>query len=146
MKREDKTEQALERIKQRLDGIEKMLTMLLMSDVISEYADGVCLDITDEVKAILAAHGFEVVRTEPYGDKAAVYVKASEQRERVTLAGVMAVMRKVQERYRNLILVFIMNRVNGNQRKRLLEENISFVVDGEITYISGQRFRSGEKQ
>ena len=53
MKREDKTEQALERIKQRLDGIEKMLTMLLMSDVISEYADGVCLDITDEVKAIL---------------------------------------------------------------------------------------------
>ena len=128
-------------VDERLDAIEKLINLSLLSSVMDQM-DKVCQqDGTqksdqriDEVKEILHQHAFELDKKEIHGDKVAVYIKSLYQ---VSISKVRLISVAVQNMDRDLIPVFLFERLNGNQRKRMLEERISFCVPNKELYITG---------
>ena len=128
-------------VDERLDAIEKLINISLLSSVMDQM-DKVCQQDgmqksdqqIDELKEILHQHAFKLDKNEIHGDKVAVYIKSLDQ---VSISKVRRMSVAVQRMDRDLIPVFLFERLNGNQRKRMLEERISFCVPNKELYITG---------
>lgn len=65
-------------------------------------------------------------------EKTAVYIKPL---QKIGLKEIRIVKGELDEKFHNLVLVFVLDKVSGTQRKKLLEEKISFYIENKEMYI-----------
>ena len=128
-----------EHIDERLNEIEKLINLSLLTSVIGQI-DEICHCVDkdkqciEEIKEILAENNFKLEKEEKYGDATVVYIKSLEQ---MSMAKARIILGLLQDIGQELIPVFQFERIYGNQRKKMLEEHISFYVLNKELHIFG---------
>ncbi len=130
-----------EHMDERLDAIEKLLNLSLMTAIMDQM-DKVCQEdnpadtyVIDEIQYILDQYHLVLYKEERYGNKTLIYIKSLEQ---LTLSKVRLVSFVIKDSIQNMVPVFVFERFSGTQRKKLLEEHISFYVPEKELYIVEQ--------
>ncbi len=126
-------------IDERLDGIEKLINLSLLTSVMGQMDEAYQFEGKDnqhfeEIKDILDKNAFKWEKEEKHGDRTIVYIKSLEQ---MSIAKIRMVLILLQDIGQELIPVFQFERIYGNQRKKMLEEHISFYVPDKELHIFG---------
>ncbi len=133
MKQGEEKESFMKHIDQRFDQLDKLVTLSLLSDVIKEYDHIFNSELSAEVVESIEQNCFCVRKTEIFGGKIAIYIESS---QKIGLTEIREMKKFIEEKDENLIIVFVVEKINGNQRKKMLEERISFLVGEKELYIS----------
>lgn len=136
MEREE-YEKLMEYLDTRFENIERLQTLSLVNNVLEDY-EKVVREVDKESNRIALTElceqlGVALVSIETFGDKEACYIKKEKGISLTEIREISNIIKK-QGKY---IPVFIMDRVHGNTRKKLLGERISYVVEGKEKYIYG---------
>ena len=89
---------------------------------------------TEHLKDVLYEYYFEVGKEERHGDKTLIYLKCLRQINIPTVRWIYTLIRNIGQ---DLIPIFLFEKVNWNQRKKMLEDRISFCVLNKEIYIIG---------
>lgn len=123
----------IEYLDQRFDQLEKMVALSLTADLISDYMKNRELELKDDILEKIEKYGYSLIKVEPFGKKIAVYIVPSYN---VGLKEIRGFKKKIEECYKNITLVFVLNKINSVQRNKMLEEKISFSIEDTEIYIS----------
>lgn len=128
-----------EHIDERLDAIEKLINLSLLTAVMEQLGEvdqdgNKDSETLEEINSILCQYALELDKEEIYGDKTAIYIRSQEQ---MNLPKVRSVLALMQNNYQEFIPVFIFEKFNGKQRQKLLDERISFCVPNKELHIMG---------
>lgn len=126
-----------EHIDERFDMIEKMVNLSLLSSLIDQMEQNVKNAGEDDseivqLESILQEHGFEVDKRENYENTTVIYTRGLKQ---INVPRVHIAQNIVHDSGIVAIPVFIFEGLKGNQRKRLMEEHISFYIPGRELHI-----------
>lgn len=126
-----------EHIDERLDAIEKLINLSLLTAVMEQLGEvdqdgNKDSETLEEINSMLSQYALELDKEEIYGDKTAIYIRSQEQ---MNLPKVRSVLALMQNNYQEFIPVFIFKRFNGKQRQKLLNERISFCVPNKELHI-----------
>ena len=114
----------------RFDQIERLITLSLMNDIIPQYMDDLSLNLSDEIVTLIKENDFTIVKTEIFADKIAVYLKTDK------IVGVKEfrnLKKLLVKKARNIILVFELDKATITQKRKFIEEKISYhVADKEL--------------
>ena len=133
MKEKDIQNQIINHIDYRLDQIEKLITLSLMNDILPQYADDLCVNLSDDIKKIIEDNKFCIVKVEVFSDKIAIYLKT----ERKVGIKEFKKLKKIFLEYgKNVILVFEIDKATIIQKRKFVEEKISYSITGKELFIS----------
>lgn len=121
-----------EHIDERLDAIEKLINLSLLTAVMEQLGEVDQGETLEEINSMLSQYALELDKEEIYGDKTAIFIKGQDQ---MNLLKVRSVFASMQNFYQEFIPVFIFKRFNGKQRQKLLNERISFCVPNKELHI-----------
>lgn len=133
MKKADFEKKIIERIDYRCDHIEKLLTLSLLNDMLPQYAEELYMDLSDDVKKIVEDRGFSIVKSELFSDKVAIFLKTD---KKVGIRDFREINQQLNEYASNIIFVYVINRATMAQKRKFIEERISFSIDGKEQYIA----------
>ncbi len=129
-----------EHVDDRLDAIEKLIRLSLLSSVMNQMDEVINqsekeeVQRTEHLKDVLYEYYFEVGKEERHGDKTLIYLKCLRQINIPTVRWIYTLIRNIGQ---DLIPIFLFEKVNWNQRKKMLEDRISFCVLNKEIYIIG---------
>ena len=129
-----------EHVDDRLDAIEKLIRLSLLSSVMNQMDEVINqsekeeVQRTEHLKDVLYEYYFEVGKEERHGDKTLIYLKCLRQINIPTVRWIYTLIRNIGQ---DLIPIFLFEKVNWNQRKKRLEDRISFCVLNKEIYIIG---------
>lgn len=126
-------EQIISHIDYRMDQMEKLVTLSLLNDVLPQYVDGLEKDLNDEIKQIIEAKNFYITKSEVFSDKIAIYLRTD---QKVGIKEFRELKKLVDVYSENLIFVFEIDKATIIQKRKFLEENISYYVKGKELFIS----------
>ena len=126
-------EQIISHMDKRMDQLEKLVTLSLITDIIPEYAENMIDDLSDGIKKLLMHYGFNIDKVDVFSDKVVVYLQSD---QRVGIKELRRIKKLLEQQTTNLILVFELDKVTGVQRKKFIEEKISYEVKGVEMFIS----------
>lgn len=126
-------------IDERFDAMEKLLNLSLISSVINQmdadYPTETKMDQKiEKLSNLLRQYDAFLDKKEIYGDRIAIYIRGEEP---FNIAKVRFIADAVNEFCFDFVPVFMFEKLNGMQRKRMLEERISFCVQSKELYIVG---------
>lgn len=126
-------------IDERFDAMEKLLNLSLISSVINQMDVDCSTESKMEQKienlsSLLRQHDVWLEKKETYGDKITVYIRGTEP---INTMKARLISEVVSEFGEGFVPVFMFEKLNGMQRKRMLEERISFCVQSKELYIVG---------
>ena len=128
-----------EHIDERLDAIENMINLSLVSSVINMMDETVHTEYKevteiDDLADVLSQYEACLDKIERFGDKIAIYIRSQES---MNISKVRLLLEVVLDIDSEIIPIFIFEKLNGMQRRKLLEERISFCVQDKELYITG---------
>lgn len=126
-------EQIISHIDYRMDQMEKLVTLSLLNDVLPQYVDGLEKDLNDEIKQIIEAKNFYITKSEVFSDKIAIYLRTD---QKVGIKEFRELKKLVDAYSENLIFVFEIDKATIIQKRKFLEENISYYIKGKELFIS----------
>ena len=132
MKTDNDIKEMHDHMNQRMDQLEKLLTLLLLSNTIEEYTKNTDVEICDDVVKAFEDNDYSIIKSELFGDKIAVYIKPL---NKVGLKKIRTLKNRMNAMYKNLVLVFVMDKLSISQRRKFLEEKISFLIEDKELYI-----------
>lgn len=126
-----------ENINSKLENLEKLITLSLLNTVMDSIENKEMdiestYKIKNDVKKIISEDGFVQIKIEPFGSKMVIYLKKD---QKFGIKDMRNLLYKL-ESFDEYIVVFMLDKVNGNQRKKLLEEKISYVIEGHEMFIT----------
>lgn len=130
---EERYEQIISHMDKRMDQLEKLVTLSLITDILPEYAENMIDDLSDEIKKLLMHYGFNIDKVDVFSDKVTVYLQSD---QRVGIKELRRIKKLLEQQTMDLILVFELDKVTGVQRKKFIEEKISYEVKGVEMFIS----------
>lgn len=124
---------------ERLDAIEKLLNLSLVSSVINQmdaaYPTKSIMDQRiEDLRNLLRQYDLCLEKKETYEDRIVVYIRSTEP---INIVKARLISEVVSEFGECFVPVFMFEKLNGMQRKRMLEERISFCVQSKELYIVG---------
>lgn len=123
----------LEHMDYRLDQIERLVTLSLMNDILPQYINDLSEKLSDDIVALIKDLGFSIVRAEIFSDKIAVYLHTE---KKVGIKEFRDMKRLFSEEASNLVLVFELEKANITQKRKFMEEKISYHIVGKELFIS----------
>ena len=133
---------AIRALDDRFDDIEKLIKMILLHNLMGEVETIACVQnrwISDELKEFLGSYNLIAGSFEKINgiDVCNISVPAT---VRISVKEVMHITDVFKSIYEGVMPIFRYEKINGMQRKRLLQEGISFsVVDKELHVFSSRR-------
>lgn len=117
----------------RFDQIEKLITLSLINDILPQNADGLCENLSDEIKMIIEDNDYVIVKTEIFSDKLVIYLRT----ERKVGIKELRELKKMFALYgENIIIVFELDKATAIQKRKFVEEKISYYIKGKELFIS----------
>ncbi len=125
----------MEMFEERLDSIEKLLKMLLANSLVDRLDNEIFLknnpEINMEMKELLKKYGMIITDVESKNGFILVYIETDKS---LKLNDYQTLKYKIENNFR-MVPVFTFQSLNGMQRKRFIEENISFCIREKEIYI-----------
>lgn len=133
MKEKDIRNQIIDYMDYRLDQIEKLITLSLMNDILPQYADDLWLNLSDEIKKVIEGNDFCIAKSEVFSDKVAIYLRTE---RKVGIKEFRELKKLLSEHSKNTILVFELDKATTVQKRKFVEEKISYYIKGKELFIS----------
>lgn len=128
-------------IDKRLNGIEKILKMLVVNSLVGDIdKERMQLDrneLNEEINEIvdfLSQYKLTIGRTDETNGFTLVYVFTN-TKQKFKRKDYLFINQKLVNTFKHVVLVFCFDTLNGMQRKRFIEESISFQITGKETFI-----------
>lgn len=126
----------------KIDDIEKMVKLLLVNDLI-ENAEEVFVrdeELEPAVTKVVESCGMKIGKCKKISGIMTIDIIVP-RIENVSIKNIMRVNRLLKEKYPFYEPLFVYENINGMQRKRIIQENISFCVKNKEVHItaSGRR-------
>lgn len=125
--------QIISHMDDRLDQIEKLITLSLINDVLPQYTECMYKNLSSEIKDIIEQCNFHISKSEVFSDQLAVYLRAE---RKAGIKEFRELKKLFHDHGQNAILVFELDKVTSIQRKKFLEEKISYYITGKELFIS----------
>lgn len=123
---------------ERLESIEKILKILVvnsLADDLEKMNDiGQKIELSTELKELLADYGMIVADTEVRNGFTLVYIETKSS-VKYKVKDYQFLDWKIKDQFSGLVPIFKFAALNGMQRKRFIEENISFCIDEKEIHI-----------
>lgn len=116
----------------RFDQIEKLMTLSLINDISPQYANDLCENLPDDVKKVLRKRGFFITKTEIFSDCIAAYLKSN---KKVGIREFRELKKGLPINEKKLIFVFEIEGVTPVQKKKFIDEKISYYIKGKELFI-----------
>lgn len=133
MKEKEIQNQIINHMDYRLDQIEKLITLSLINDILPQYADNLCENLSDEIKQVIAENHFNVVKAEVFSDKIAIYLRTD---KKAGIKEFREFKKLLAMHSENLIIVFELDRATASQKRKFFEEKISYHITGKELFMS----------
>ena len=121
----------------RLDQIEEMLRLLLLGNVMNQMdeveGEG-HIEEEDDLTKFLSNYDFSTYKREAFGDNIAIYIMMNNKPKMKDIREARSLF---HSHFINVIPVFVFDKINGMQKKKMEEEKISFYVIGREVHITG---------
>ena len=117
----------------RFEQIEKLITLSLMNDVLFECANDLHMNFSEKIKEIIEDNGFCITKKEVFLDKMTIYLKTE---RKVGIKEFRELKKLVLNQDKNMILVFEIDRATAIQKRKFVEEKISYHIIGNELFIS----------
>ena len=125
-------------IDKRLNGIEKVLKMLVVNSLVDDIdKERMQLDRNEEFNKIvdfLSQYKLTIGRTDETNGFTLVYVFTN-TKQKFKTKDYLLINQKLVNTFEHVVPVFGFDTLNGMQRKRFIEESISFQITGKETFI-----------
>ena len=121
----------------RLDQIEEMLRLLLLGNVMNQMDDVEGeghIEEEDDLTKFLSNYDFSTYKREAFGDNIAIYIMMNNKPKMKDIREARSLF---HSHFINVIPVFVFDKINGMQKKKMEEEKISFYVIGREVHITG---------
>lgn len=125
--------QIISHMDDRLDQIEKLITLSLINDVLPQYTECMYKNLSSEIKDIIEKCDFQISKSEVFSDQLAVYLRAE---RKAGIKEFRELKKLFHDHGQNAILVFELDKVTSIQRKKYVEEKISYYITGKELFIS----------
>lgn len=132
MKRESTEEKVKKYFDQRMDSLENLVKLLMMSNLISECKTIYKNEIFDDVRMKLNGMGFVVSEVELFGEN--ILMKISSE-YKISIKDIRNVKREIEDMVENTIVVFELDKITSTQRRKFIEEKISFSIKNKELYV-----------
>ena len=130
----------IEEVTSRLDTIENLLKMLVVNSLADELDESTKAkgneqnEISEELKELLTEYDMTADKVELNNGFTLVYISMG-NRLKYKTKDFLAVDQQIKGMYERIIPIYQFELINGMQRKRFVEENISFLVYEKETHI-----------
>lgn len=127
-------------IEHRLENIEKILKMLVVNSLVDDLNRSMnyeCedeLEASEELKELLYKYNLIVNKLQMSNGFTFVYISIDEN-NKYRLKNFIDINHNLKEHFEHLVPVFEFKTMNGMQRKRFIEENISFQIKDKEIHI-----------
>lgn len=141
MKKTDEFTESFQKLNLRIDEIEKMLQLLLLNDLVEDAENIVQIsetNIDSKVRDLIFQFGLELVGFRNINEIETL-VLGIPVKTKITIINLKWICSVIKSVYPNIEPVFMYKKVNGMQRKRILQENISFGVIGKELHVDKRR-------
>lgn len=118
-----------EEIAKRLDNIEEILRMLLISNVLNDSADRILNDSLEKVKKIIEPYGLEKARWNNIEGK---YFIFAELHDRISGKKIVEMYEILSEKLKKIKLVIVFEHLHFKTKQVLEQHSISYYVDGKL--------------
>ena len=123
-------------LKCRIDELESMMKLLLANALIDEIEVAKIIPVNQSVVDLLKHEGLELGQQGELNGIKFYYVNISAN-DKIPVKDIMRLHDELLAVSEKMIPVFMYEKINGMQKKRLLQEKVSFCVKGKETYIIG---------
>lgn len=128
---------AIKKLNLRIDDIEKLLKLLLINDLV-EDTDSVLFsndfNLDSDVRKIATQFGLEFEGARSINE-IEVLIFGMPDKAKITIKDVKQIYLATKFAYPDVEPVFMYKTINGMQRKRIMQENISFGVEGKELHV-----------
>ena len=128
----------IQKLNLRIDGIEKLLQLLLINDLVddSEYIlHETKVEVDSNLKTIIIQYGLEIEGFQSINE-IEVFVINVPATIKISIKDLKQIHLMMKNNYPAIEPLFLYDSINGMQRKRILQENISFGVKGRELHVS----------
>lgn len=126
-----------EKIYERLDTVEELLKMLVVNSLVDDLKESAIKPdqtLTIEARELLKSYDMNVIKSEKTGGFTFVYIEMG-NKYKYKITDYIMINDYIKSMQEDLVPVFQFKILNGMQRKRFIEENISFIIYEKETYI-----------
>lgn len=126
-----------EKIYERLDTVEELLKMLVVNSLVDDLKESAIKPdqiLTIEARELLKSYDMNVIKSEKTGGFTFVYIEMG-NKYKYKITDYIMINDYIKSKQEDLVPVFQFKIMNGMQRKRFIEENISFIIYEKETYI-----------
>lgn len=125
--------QIISHIDYRMDQLEKLVTISLLNDVLPQYMHELDENLNDEIKRIIVEKDFYITKSEMFSEKIAIYLGSD---CKVGIKEFRELKKSIARYSENLIFVFELDKATITQKRKFLEESISYYIKGKELFIS----------
>lgn len=140
----DEYKDIIQKLNVRLDSIEKLLNLLLISSLIEDIESIISLNdfiLNIELKTLISKFGLKFQGIKRINEIKLLAFEIPDNRK-ISIKDLKHIYLKSKCIYTYIEPVFIYKSINGMHKKRIIQEKISFVVEGkEIHIVNGGRYK-----
>lgn len=133
MRENDTQNKIISHIDYRMDQMEKLVTLSLLSDMLSQYTENLCDNLSDEIKQIIEKKDFYISKREMFLDKVAIYLRTD---KKVGIKEFRCLKKLVDAYSDDLVIVFELDKATTTQKRKFIEENISYYIKEKELFVS----------
>lgn len=135
--KKEQTDKLIASIYDKVENSEKLLQLILANELIDQLEMEDCqkekyINVTKEVKEILKLKKLESNRIEKVLNRQCFFIDVTRG---ISIQDIKAICMVFYEYQTDFVPVFNYKKINGNQKKALLREHISFCVEGKEFYL-----------
>ncbi len=123
----------LKHLDNRLDQIEKLITLSLINDFLPQYTGELYNNLSDEIKDQFERSGYFITKSEVFSNKIAIYLRTE---MKTGIKEMREMTRLISNHSNNLILVFELEKATILQKKKCVEEKISYYIKDKELFIA----------
>lgn len=133
MKEKNTQSQILKYMDYRFNQIERLITLSLMNDILPQYINDLCSNLSDDIIMLIEDNDFSIVKSEVFSDKLAIYLKTE---RKVGIKDFRDFKKLFSKNVNNIILVFELKKISAIQKRKFIEEKISYYIKDKELFIS----------
>lgn len=133
MKEKEIQNEIINHLDYRFDQIEKLITLSLINDFLPQCTDELFDNLSDEIKELFEEKGFRITKSEVFSDKIAIYLRTE---KKSGIKEFRELIKTLSNYSNNLILVFELDKATILQKRKFVEEKISYYIKEKELFIA----------
>lgn len=133
MSEKEMQNQIIRHMDYRFDQIEKLITLSLINDILPQYVDDLCENLSDDIMKRIEERGFFITKSELFSDSVCVYLR---NEGKVGIKDFRELISLFSAHEQKIIIVFELEKATALQRRKFVEEKISYYIKGKELFIS----------